>query len=95
MKWNNKQGVNMNQMWNDNLSESVIADLMNGVGATNKGKELRRPHVFQTVDQLVKHCPKCRKLWELRMSFGNPVIYVPTCNAITRGKKEKICPNCQ
>ena len=89
----------MEEFWNDNLNEGIMADIIMGIGTTaHKTQDERRKKsdsFISSTDRIVKHCKKCDRLWEhLRSQNKNYTVYVPKCNSVKIGKKEMVCQKC-
>ena len=90
------------EMWTDNWTKGLMADIWLGINATNEKimsaniNKAINMNTQSTADQYVMLCKACDRLWEIQISsWNNVAMYVPKCNSIRIGKKEKICPNCR
>jgi hypothetical protein len=88
------------KMWNENMRPGIITDLINNVNRQKKSELMRKISLNNSnTDDSVYLCDKCSRLWEWdwRRNFHGPKkhLYVPSCNAITKGKEKEICPKCK
>jgi len=91
----------MEEFWNDNLNEGIMADIMLGIRSTSEGYADKKRYKSNdkygrsVTDRNVKFCNECNRLWELIINDSQKfVLYVPTCNSIRIGKGNKRCPRC-
>ncbi len=91
----------MEERWNDNFNEGIMADIMLGIRSTSEGYDDKKRYKANdkygrsVTDRSVKFCNECNRLWELTINDNQKfVLYVPSCNSIRIGKGNKRCPHC-
>jgi len=91
----------MEERWNDNFNEGIMADIMLGIRSTSEGYDDKKRYKANdkygrsVTDRSVKFCNECNRLWELTINNNQKfVLYVPSCNSIRIGKGNKRCPHC-
>ena len=85
----------MEEFWNDNLTEGIITDVMNGQYPNNVIITPRCRQInIKITDNWIKFCPECNKLWEKQIQAPG-YIYHSIRHIPKYGKKEEVCPNCE
>jgi hypothetical protein len=84
----------MEEFWNDNLNEGIIADVMYGNLAHEVIDKPERNIVVAT-DNWLHYCEVCDMLWEPRINVrGGGIIKHSPKHIPKLGKKHKVCEHC-
>ena len=94
MKGNNMK-FTMEEYWDDNLTEGVMADVMMGNFRQEVIEKYERHINVKVTDNWLKFCPVCEELWEERINVHGGGIIKHSTNHIPKiGKKHKVCEHC-